>query len=519
MTAKKSVRKTKVTAKAPGYNSSRKSVQQRDVATIESQSESRIVTERRRLLMIADQRDSMRNTIFSPATAQQVQINTVGTVGGKLTLTTDNDRYNEEGGAVFRRWSRHAGFTDGMHFNEMLALMVTQLTHTGGDFIAMFDDGALTTAPGSGRLMIFESDQIKPVKDDIFAAIYGKGGGYYQDNGLVKDKFARIVGAFVGARREDEDIRGNIVYDRGEFLHLKLNTPAFYGDSPWIFVAQTWRPNQGRGIATAQYVTDAIQNMADIIASEIIAGKLNSSIGLIERNRNDAPVDDGRGEVLSDEDAGDLTDEEVAAYNSALKNSVNALQSGGAAIFTEAPGRSLEAFKSERPAQNAVDFVKKIEGMATTPFGFGRLFATLDPESSYIAARGAMVLARKSFERMQKKMERTVLDWIVPRVFRYYGVKIPADLDECLYWSWPDMVEIDESAFQTALEKKYGNFESSLKARHGAEWKKYVDSVAEEVAYCAERGVMHPCLRTVSGGQVEVEAPATDQTTEKDKDK
>ena len=506
----------KVQAKAPGYDApkGRGANAQLDAATIEKKSESKLITERERLKLIAMQRDSLRNTVFSPATAQQVQINTVGTVGGKLTVTTADARFNEEASGAFRSWARQAGFTDAMHFNEQLSLMATLLTHNGGDFIAMFDNGELTTAPGSGRLAIFESDQIKPVDEGIFRKLYGDRA--YQDHGLVKDRFARIIGAFVGARRDDDETRGDDTFKEGEFLHLKLKTPADFSDSSWTFVANTWRPNQGRGIATATYAVGEIQHMADIIASEIIAGKLNSSIGLIEKNTDGTATDDSRREFIGADEADGLTEEELAAYNSDLRDSVKALQTGGAAIFREMPGRSLESFKADRPAVNTVEFVKKIEGMATTPFGFGRLFATLDPESSYIASRGAMVLARKSFERLQKKLERNVLDWLAPKVLKYYGLILPANIADCLFWTWPDMVEIDESAFQTALEKRYSNFESTLKSRHGAEWRKYVDALSEEVAYCAEHGILHPCLRTVSGGQVEAE-PAPEEKKEGEK--
>lgn len=500
---------TKIVDKTPGYDAVTRRSKGRDAVTAETKSEDGLLPTVKRVNLIASQRDSFRNSTFSPATAQQLQVNVVGNVGGHLALTTDDEKFNTEAARRFQKWARHCEFTNGISLNELLQLVLIQLTHNGGDFIAVFDDGIICN---SGKVKIYESDEIKPlVKKDWDKLVKSRQyRGCTQSNGIVYDKFGRIVGAFVGSNREAKEFTAD------ECLQLRLETPGDFDSSNWIFVGQRWRVNQGRGVATSTHITNTLRDLEDTKQSEVQAGKLNSAVGILVKD-SAATSMGGAGSDASAAFSGGqsapagLTEDEMADYQRSLAGAGQVLREGGSAVVRAAPGTDVSSFNTERPSTSTVEFIKTLEGACATVFGFGLTYVTLDPNTSFSAFRGAMVLARLSFEKLQKKLERDFLDWLAVRFFEWSGLAGGDSVDGHLFWSWPAMREIDEGSFQTALEKKFTNFEASLQSRHGTNWKSIVDQIEEEAKYCEDRGILHPCMRTVSGGQV---APATN--TEKE---
>lgn len=181
------------------------------------------------------------------------------------------------------------------------------------------------------------------------------------------------------------------------------------------------------------------------------------------------------------------------------------LKSGTAGVWSAPPGRDLQSFDTHRPNLQLNEFVRALKGDATAVFGLGLLYATLNPEQSYTAFRGAMLMAWGTFEQLQKKFERSVLDWVAAVALtwaheRGFIGRPPEDFDMALSWAWPGMKEVNETDAQSALEKKFTNAETNLMQRHGADWRKHVDQQAAEVAYCVEMGVTHPSQRTANGG-------------------
>ena len=253
----------RILAKMIGYDAVSRRDDGRVPVGIERDNEDAILTNRKRVQLIATQRDVFRNTTFAPATALQLQINVIGTDGGRVSFTTSDERFNGEAGSAFRKWARRCNFTDGTPLNELLQLILVQLTHNGGDFIAVFDDGILTGGAGTGKVRVFESDEIKNVDAAEFVRLYPAKGAdgellHVQRNGIVYDTFGRIVGAFVSTSG-----RKSAVFAKGQFIHLRLATPGDFSDSNWIFTANRWRVNQGRGISTLTHVTNLLQDLAD----------------------------------------------------------------------------------------------------------------------------------------------------------------------------------------------------------------------------------------------------------------
>lgn len=511
----------KILAKLAGYDAVERRNAGRTSVSVERKSEDGILNAFKRSQLVATQRDSFRNTTFSPATALQLQINVVGTEGGRVSFTTRDAVFNAEAGRDFRRWAKHCNFTDGASLNEILQLLLIQLTHNGGDFIAVFDDGCLTGGAGSGKVRIFETDEIKNVSNAAFEKIYGHGTRKTQSNGIVYDEFGRIVGAFVSTRGRNSD-----EFKDGEFLHLKLKTPADFTDSNWIFVANRWRVNQGRGVSTATHVTNLLQDLADTQGSEVQAAKLNAGLGIVvSESEADAAAqsDISHGWTDPTEPVEDLSEEAQkefdaieAAENEALKRASTLLAAGQAAVLKLNGSKKLDSFKTERPNLNTVTFITDQRVEAGTVFGLPSCYTTLKPEGSYTSARASMVMAERAFARLRKKLERDFLDWLVARFVAWCGYASPDDLDNCIRWRWPSMLEVDEGAAQTALQKAYLNAEANL------------DPLTEDF-FIAERArqtekfhaakLVAPWEITTAGAQVETDKIEGDGESEAEENK
>ena len=517
-TAKTALQRVRKTGKAeqfsklPGWSAIRDRDKGRDPVVPERKGEDGLSSGYAQVKLIAAQREAYRNTVFSPATAQQLKVNVVGVPGGRLTFTTKDEDFNKSAGAAFRRWARHAEFAKGKCFNEMLKLLLVELTHHGGDFIAVFDDGVLTGGRGSGKIRVFEADEIANVPDAHFAKVWGKG--YFQTKGIVTDRFGRVCGAFVS-----NALRGRDVFeDPKKVIALKLATPADWTDSNWIFVSQDWRLGQIRGTATVTHIVNTLDDIQSIVSSEVQAAKINSALGVIVSDR-DAQPDNGniRGLPAVDTDAtgsaasapSDATNEGSAPVEPPPAATITGLREGMAAIVDVAPGKQVQSFDTKRPNLNVSQFIRDQTGACITVFGMGLTYATLDPATSYSAFRGAMKLASLSFMDLQKKLERDFCDWVALRAVEWLGLDAPDNLDECLFWQWAKMPEIDEGAFQNALEKRFANLGTTLKGQDGEDWEANVEQTRREIAYCkwgaawkehlGEVQVVHPSERTASG--------------------
>jgi len=495
----KSVAKPKVSAKMTGYDAVTRRVG-RETVPIETKDEDHILNSFRRSLLVATQRDAFRNTTFSPATALQLQVNVIGNEGGKLTLVTEDKEWNARIGRAFRRWSKHCGFTDGMSLNEMLQLNLIQLTHNGGDFIAVFDDGCLTGGHGTGKIRVFESDEIKPINEATFAKLYGED--HYQQNGLAYDRYGRLVGAFVSTHG-----RLNSVFADDEFIHLKLKTPAEFDDSNWILVANRWRVNQGRGISTATHVTNLLQDCADTQGSEVQAAKINSSFGVVvQQTKPDVGFTSSRGfdsdpsglAGLTPDERAELTELENKAENEALKRASDKLLAGQSAIVKLAADKELKSFQTDRPNLDVVAFLRDMKNEAGTVFGLPPSVATLSPGGSYTQFRGELTMAEKAFARLRKLLERGFLDWVAVRFIEWNG-DVVEDFDFALAWQWPKMQEVDEGSYQTALEKKFNLGGVTCQSEYGPDWEKIVEQQAIERKFFADRGLVYPADRGSNG--------------------
>ena len=504
--------------KLPGWSAIRDANKGRTTVQAERGNEDSLHSNYAQVKLIATQREVFRNGVMSPASALQLQLNTVGTVGGRLTVTTDDEEFNKTAGRVWRRWARHAEFIKGKPLTEVLQACLCCLSHNGGDFIAVMDDGILTGGHGSGKVRIFESDEIGNVPQAYLEKQFGEN--YTQSRGVVLDQFGRVAGAFVSASQ-----RGKDEFDPDKTITLRLSTPADFTDSNWFYVSNDWRVGdaQIRGVATVTHIANALDDIASIKASELGAAKLNASIGIVVSDKdsqaenadlerglppiNPCPCDDaengeGNGSGTADGNAEPPPPPPAAT--------IKGLREQQAAIIDVSPGKQVSSFATDRPNTNVSQYVRDELNDAVTVFGLSPAYRTLAPDASYSAARAAIQLSSRAFQNLQKKLERNLLDALCIRVLKWHGLTLPDNVDECLMWSWPSVIEIDQEKKEKSVAAAFSNCRTSLKKELGADWEAQLEQIRWEAAvaqfgrehakeHLAEIVIPHPALRTGNG--------------------
>ena len=130
---------------------------QRRGAYIETRGEDKQLTTRERNEIINLHRDMLRNSPLRVMQDQQLRVNSIGTVGGKLyaSFPESHAEAKKEVTRFFnRRFFNHAEFTFGKNFNWILKTALTA-QDTNGNIILVFDDGILTGGNGTGRIRTY----------------------------------------------------------------------------------------------------------------------------------------------------------------------------------------------------------------------------------------------------------------------------------------------------------------------------------------------------------------------------
>lgn len=500
---------SRVFAKSPGFAVVRDRNRGRDAVTIERKTDDELRKGRKNLEIIATQREDYRNTTFSPATALQLQINVVGTVGGRVTVLGNDGKIDHDATRAFRKWAKHAELTRGMALNDLLRILLTQLTHVGGDFIAVFDDGILTGAAApSYRIRIFEPDQIKNIDEREFEKRFPEKAAdgkpkYVQVNGFVKDFNGCIVSAFVGNSLAKDE------FGEGEFIELpRLVVPGDFSSSNWVHVACLDRLNQTRGLSPLHHVQNQLTDLAAIQASEVSAAKLNAGLGIILTEDEGEQTEAQRTfEEAMEAAVGDGADDPeelariTAAENEALKTASRRMREGESAVVRLGSNKKLEAFNNTRPNLNVVEFYDRMTDTAAAVLGLTQQYARLKPQGSYSSARAEMCMVAPVFTMWQKTLERQFLDWLAVRVLVSLGFNGDG-LEDRLVWTWPTMQAVDEGTNQTALQKKYLNCEANLIDIKGADREAFLDQRALETQMFHDRGLVAPWEITTAGAQI-----------------
>lgn len=210
---------------------------QRERGQIETKGEDEILTaaDRGRLLDLA--RNAYRNNPQFVTILKQFDLHGIGAEGGKAVITFEDKEFSKTVKSEFAKWTRSAEFFDGMNLNTLLKVILKTLI-IGGDLVVLFDDDLVTD---SGRVLVFEPDEIGTVSDEVLQKHYGKNA--QQRNGRVLTPYSQFQGVIVSKSQ-----RGQIMFEEDKCYFLRKDPNGNVMDELWLMPRNIFRIDQGRGI-------------------------------------------------------------------------------------------------------------------------------------------------------------------------------------------------------------------------------------------------------------------------------
>ena len=483
----------------------------------------------RRGLLLALMRDNFRNAPEARTLCEQRALNIIGSVGGRLQITTPDDRFNAAAGEFFRARSAAIEFTNGISLNELLRRILISLD-VGGDLVVVADvpDAVTGIAPfcGSGKIRVFDADEIANVQQQWFDAHFP---GYVQRDGLIYDMYGRHVGVIVSTSK-----RGAPTFGPDDCMVL-LRDPDSGVTPNWLYMQHAWRPNQGRGVSPFATVSTSLHNIDAISTAETAASRLNAQMVGCYKKPADNASDDEKGTPdeytpVTVNDDGTVTDETGTVIDGVTAADTAAADAAEPAIFPDhfaranevyydvlPDGYEVQQYDTKRPNANVAQFLRYMTGRAASVLGMGLQYVTLDPQASYSAFRGAQVLVRPMLTQMQKFFERTLCDWLAGVLIGHAiaagqiarpAAAVGESWKRCLFWTWPKQEECNAVDEQNAVRLRLQNGTVSYRELFGPDWKQRLADIAAEAAELKKHGLVHPMMQTVSGAVVPSEPAA-----------
>lgn len=137
----------------------------------EVRTEDQILDPSRRARLLDLTRNLVRNSSLFNTILGQLATNVVSTCGGKVVISTPNEDANKSLKNVFYPYTRNVDFYTGDTFNHLLKRTLREYV-IGGDCVLLFDDGLIED---SGKILLFESNEIVDVPPEEVERHYGKG--------------------------------------------------------------------------------------------------------------------------------------------------------------------------------------------------------------------------------------------------------------------------------------------------------------------------------------------------------
>ena len=521
------VRKLRMSFSAAGYDIVQGPDQMlRKMGNIELSGEDGALPAFNRLKMISMARQGMRNGDSLRALMKQMELNVVGTVGGKATFAFPGGyrKCAERVREAFADWAREAEFSDSLPLSKVLSLVV-DTKFIGGDMVLLFDDNLIED---SGKILAFEPDEIADVPRDWLHEKFP--AGWTQRQGRIYNHNGRFMGVTVSHK-----YRGAQTFRRDENGVLFLTVDPSQTVQDWVMLREVWRFNQGRGVSPLAAPLDSLMDLESVTKFEVQAAMKNcQTLGQIYSTDQQG----GKGEEESDELDPELArraaslggeDDADSAVSDAAGDGGDDLETieldnikGSGAIFDLLPDNyKMELLDTKRPNPNVEGFVKWLSGRSGAAVGLAKCYATMEASQSYTAFRGEQVMSWPVFEEWQKSLEREVCDWVV-RKWAIWAVRkgiidgrsLPAGWARCVSWAWPVMREVDMKATAEASKVMLENGLVTLAELHPGDPDGYMAELGKDVERYHRIGLVHPMERSVSGGVLEVRKGKEDGKTE-----
>jgi capsid protein len=439
-------------------------------------------------------RDLERNYSSARGIIHQFRMNVVGALG-KLQVNIDGGK---EASDWFNGvWAKDCDFRDAMHFSTVCQNVIAAIMREG-DMLAVFDDGLIDD---SGKLLMWETDQIVPVSEELLKQRFPEGST--QDGGIVRDKWGRILGYTVTGKHG----LTSITEESDLTIWTKENA---------VMPRDPWRLNQGRGVPPMLTASASLMDLYEMLARELQSAKKAASDYAYVK-RTDAVDDwDAPGtspELLpenSGKDAAAVADETGGGGTAQNYENLEAF-TGGYTDYGQ-PGDEVSFPPVNRPNVQMATFIEAVLCHAGAAFGLARAYAMLRADSSYTAFRGDMIMTwQGAFYPMQKWLERAFADWVAIKALTWAQRKgfvrtLPSGWEQTLSWQWPKMPEVDTAKQQNAIATALKNGVADWSQLIGPDWQRHFDALAEQIAYAKEKGIPLSNMETKSGGLVAADA-------------
>lgn len=157
----------------------------------EVRTEDQILDPSRRARLLDLTRNLVRNSSLFNTILGQLATNVVSTCGGKVVISTPNEDANRALKNAFYPYTRNVDFYTGDTFNHLLKRTLREYV-IGGDCVLLFDDGLIED---SGKILLFESNEIVDVPPEEVERHYGKGA--WSSQGKVYSRNGRHIGTIV----------------------------------------------------------------------------------------------------------------------------------------------------------------------------------------------------------------------------------------------------------------------------------------------------------------------------------
>lgn len=270
----------------------------------EVRTEDEILDPSKRAKLLDLTRNLVRNSSLFNTILGQMTTNVVSTCGGKVALSLPNEETNKELKKAFYAYTRNTDFYTGDTFNHLLKRTLREYV-IGGDCVLLFDDGLVED---SGKVLLFESNEIVNVGPEVVEAHYGKGA--WISHGKVYSPNGRHIGTVVSKSQKNCALAGEAA-DPTKCYFLKRDPNASPLDNYWFHFSSNWR--EGRGVSQAASAIATIHQLEDLVQSELMASRRNSQIFCwLTQNQEPEQITPSAFDGTP-EDISNLTDEQVKA--------------------------------------------------------------------------------------------------------------------------------------------------------------------------------------------------------------
>ena len=168
----------------------------------EVRTEDQILDPGKRARLLDLTRNLVRNSSLFNTILGQLATNVISTCGGKVVISTPNDTTNDALKDAFYPYTRNVDFYTGDTMNHLLKRTLREYV-IGGDCVLLFDDGLIED---SGKVLLFESNEIVDVPQDEVEKHYGKGA--WSSQGKVYSANGRHIGTIVSKSQKNASLCG-----------------------------------------------------------------------------------------------------------------------------------------------------------------------------------------------------------------------------------------------------------------------------------------------------------------------